>query len=309
MKWMWRDYPAPITAGTSTNSMLNTILLKGETWQASNATSGISPVALTADPSGAMYCVNAGADTIYKLAADAAPTVYAQTGAPVAAEAFGPDGTLYASQPTLRRIIAIAASGKRSVFASGIAAGHITVLSDGTIYASQPSAHDDLPSTIWRIDPNGKKAQVDEGIHNAEGILVTGDHHELFVAEGRTHWIYSYELIDRNLLDRQRYYWLHTAESASDDADDSAGTTDIVEDTSGYVYAATRMGAQVCDMNGRVESILTLPDGPVTSLTFAGKSFDTLAVVCGGKLYTRRMNIHGQPGFANAITLPDYGGG
>jgi sugar lactone lactonase YvrE len=199
---------------------------------------------------------------------------------------------------------------KQRVIESGIAVKHLTVLASGTIYASEAAPHDDMPSTIWRFDPNGHKTAVDTGLMNATGVIVTGDHNELFAAESRTHWLYSFEIGQTGeLLDKQRYYWLHTAEGADDEDDDSAGTSDLAEDSSGYIYAATRMGVQVCDQNGRVESILTIPDGAVTSLSFFGKNLDTLAVVCGGKLYTRTLNVHGHPGFADVITLPNFGAG
>lgn len=57
---------------------------------------------------------------------------------------------------------------------------------------------------------------------------------------------------------------------------------------------ATRMGVQVADRNGRVRAILTLPEGGVTSLCFGGADFDTLYIVCDGRLYKRKMKLAGR---------------
>ena len=62
-------------------------------------------------------------------------------------------------------------------------------------------------------------------------------------------------------------------------------------DRDGNLYVATRMGVQVADRNGRVRAILTLPEGGVTSLCFGGADFDTLYIVCDGRLYKRKINV------------------
>ncbi len=305
MRWMWRDYPQPIEAGVSGNSMLKSILVPGNTWQPLTTASGVAPQALAVNRNGDVYFTDSASGNIYKCGAGKQPAIYARAGAPVTGEAFGHDGTLYAAQPTLRRILAISPTGKRSVFATGIVARSLTVLHNGSIYATTPAAHDDMPSIIWRIDASGRKTQVDSGLRDASGVVATPDHNLLFAAEGTTHWIYSYVMQANGTLSaKQRFYWLHTAESASEDDADSAGATDLTEDNQGNLYVATRMGVQICDRNGRVEGILTLPAGQVTSLTIGGKAFNTLTIVCGGKLYTRDLKVNGVPGFADIVALP-----
>ncbi len=79
-------------------------------------------------------------------------------------------------------------------------------------------------------------------------------------------------------------------------------------DTQGNLFVATRMGVQVCDRNGRVEGILTLPQGGVSSLCFGGERFDDLYLVCGGLLYKRAMATSGAPNWAEPTPLPPFGG-
>ena len=60
----------------------------------------------------------------------------------------------------------------------------------------------------------------------------------------------------------------------------------ILYDASGYLYVASKVGIQVCDQNGRVRTILSLPGGEVTTIAFAGNN---LFAVSGGKLYVRKL--------------------
>jgi sugar lactone lactonase YvrE len=302
MRWMWRDYPKPISAGVSGNSVLNSTLLHGHPWQSVPLTGPLSPTALAVDPNGSLCYADADTCAIYRFSPDAttpAASLYTRLESPASAEAFGRDGTLYIAQIRQRRIMALSPTGKRAVVATGIAAYGLTVLADGSLYAVEPGAHTDQSSKIWHINAMGRRTLVDSGLHHATGIVAAPGGDLLFVAEGSTHWIYTYKIApDGTLRDKQRFYWLHTAESSADSDDDSAGTTDLAIGANGLLLAATRMGVQICDRSGLVTGILTFPDGPVTSLILGGRNFDMLTVVCGGKLYTRKINVHGIAGFA-----------
>ena len=280
VKWLWRDYPQPIEAGQSGNSMLRAVLTKGEAWRPV-AGSFKSPGNLAAGVAGEVYFDDAAAKTVYKVGVDGMPTVFAHSVAPITAEAVGPDGRLYTATGD-GRILAYSTDGKASVVAVGVHSRSLLAASDGRLFAAEPGAHDDMPSRIWRIGPDGVKTLLDTGLRRATGLVMTPDHALLFAAEGSTHWVYSYVLqSDGRLGDKQRFYWLHTAEG-EDGTDEGSGATDMAEDAQGNLYVATRMGVQVCDRNGRVEGILTLPQGQVSSLCFGGKALDTLYIVCGG---------------------------
>ena len=306
VKWLWRDYPQPIPAGVSGNSMLQSVLKPGETWSVVGA-GDASPAGLAVNPTGDVYYHDTRG-VISRVGADGVPRVFARSALPIMAEAFGPEGRLYVAASD-GKIIAYNAHAKSQVITTGVRAQGLYVASDGRLYATVPGTQGDQPSRLWRIGPQGAKTLLDTGLRHATGLVMTPDHSLLFAAEGHTHWVYSYVVSPQGLLtDKQRFYWLHTAESA-DDAGDDSGATDLAEDTQGDLYVATRMGVQICDRNGRVEGILTLPGGAVTSLCFGGKAFDTLYVVCGGKLCQRRMRVPGVAGWAPPITLPSFGAG
>ena len=315
VKWLWQDYPAPIQAGWSGNSMLQSVLIKGQTWQAV-AGGADGPVHLAVSPGGDVYFSDARA-VVYKIGLGGLPQVFAHSPAPVTAAAFGPNGRLYAALAD-GRIVSFSAAGKPAVFASGIHAAGLFAASDGGVYASEPGAHSDMPSRLWLLRTGGVKTELDSGLHHSTGLLMTPDHNLLFAAEGSTHWIYSYAAAPAGqtlLQNKQRFYWLHTAESAEDEAEsaedegEGSGATDMADDSQGNLYVATRMGVQICDRNGRVEGILTLPGGAVSSLCFGGPKFDHLYLICGGRVYERPLQVPGVPGFAPPTPLPDFGGG
>jgi sugar lactone lactonase YvrE len=158
---------------------------------------------------------------------------------------------------------------------------------------------------LWLITPSGEKTLLDSGLNHASGVVLSPDGLWLAVAEQGTHWGYSYQ-VDANgkVQFKQKFYRFHVP----DWADDSGAGTWCM-DRDGRLYAATRMGVQVFDRNGRVRCILPLQGGPVTSLCFGGPRFDTLFVTCGDKVYQRTFKVPGAPAWAPPTKLPPWGAG
>ena len=301
VKWLWRDYPAPIKAGVSGNSMLQSVLKRDAGWDPI-AGSYPLPTALAVSPRGEVYFT--AHQTVERVGDTGLPRLFAHSPAPISAEAFTKDGRLSAATRD-GKIITYDAQGKPVVAVRDVRARSLFIAADGSLYG----AEDAMPGKLWRIAPGGAKTLLDANLRGTSGLVMSPDHTLLFAADGRTHWVYSYVVQPNGSLgDKQRFYWLHTAESANDDADGS-GATDMAEDRQGNLYVATRMGVQICDRNGRVEGILTLPGGPVTGLCFGGKDFATLFAVCGGRLYRRPMSVPGVPPWSDPIPLPPFGAG
>ena len=128
------------------------------------------------------------------------------------------------------------------------------------------------------------------------GITLSPDQSLLYVADGASHWIFSYQIQpDGTLADKQRYYWILTA----DDQDEShAGS--LCCDQTGWLYVATDLGVQVCDQAGRVNAVIPSPAGPVTGVCFGGKNFDTLYATSADAIFKRRLNAAG----ANPWAVP-----
>jgi gluconolactonase len=305
MRWLWRDYPAPVRSGSSHNSTLEEITLPGESWR-KLPESFRGATGLAADARGDVYLSDSLATSVYRIGTGGKPAVFLRLGAGIAGEAFGPDGTLYATVPTERRILALSPRGHSRTVAEGIAGCGIVVTHDGTIYVSEPGAHSDMPSRVWRIR-RGEKKMVDQGLASASGVALSPDGSLFYVAEKTTKWIYSYVAQpDGSLSDKQPFFWLHMTDIPND-----SGAEDLAVDTHGNLYVASRMGIQVCDQNGRVRAILPLPApvGPVRSLCFAGENFDVLYATDGTQVFMRRLKVRGVAPWASPIAVPGIGPG
>ena len=152
-------------------------------------------------------------------------------------------------------------------------------------------------SLAQHVKPNGEKTVVDTGLKYANGITLSPDQTLLYVADYRSHWVYSYLIQpDGSLQFKKRFYWLHVA-----DTSDQSNADGIRVDRDGRLYVATAMGIQVCDQAGRVQCILTTPNGKVSNLTFGGEQFDTLFATCGDRVYKRKLKVTG----ANAWGPPN----
>jgi sugar lactone lactonase YvrE len=208
-------------------------------------------------------------------------------------QAFGPDGRLYANAGATEQLLAWDASGKSNVIADGFRGNDLVVRNDGGIYATNPGWNGSDPSKIWFISTKGVKKIVDTGLKFSNGLCMSPDQTLLYVADSRTHWVYSYQIQpDGSLSHKQKYFHLH----APDTADDS-GADGVRCDRDGRVWVATRMGLQVCDQPGRVNCIIPTPNNNVSNLTFGGEDFDVLYCTCGNKVYSRRVKVRGDNGW------------
>jgi sugar lactone lactonase YvrE len=125
---------------------------------------------------------------------------------------------------------------------------------------------------------------------------VSPDQTLLYVADSRTHWVYSYQIRpDGSLANKQKYYHLYQR-----DADDDTGADGLRCDRDGRLWVATRAGLQVCDQAGRVNCIIPTPNGRVSNLTFGGPDMDVLVATCGDRVYMRKVKVKG----ANAFQPP-----
>jgi sugar lactone lactonase YvrE len=165
---------------------------------------------------------------------------------------------------------------------------------------TNPGAPGTETSKVWLVRPDGSKQVVDEGLKFSNGIALSPDQTLLYVADVRSHWVYSYQVQpDGTLAHKQRYYHLHQPDDAND-----AGADGMCVDREGRLYIATRLGVQVCDQAGRVNVILPVPSTRVTNLRFGGPEFGTLYVTAGDKVFKREMKSRGanpwQPPFKPA---------
>jgi sugar lactone lactonase YvrE/enterochelin esterase-like enzyme len=289
MRWLWKDWPKPVGNGPTKNPTLNDILLPGEGWQLVSEGYKFTEGPAT-NAKGELFFNDFSNSKTFKLGSDnkvAEVTADSKRGN---GQAFGPDGRRYVVQSGDQKVVAYDREGKMSVIADGFVGNDIVVANNGNIYVTNPPADsENAPSKVWLIRPNGEKTIVDTGLKYTNGITLSPDQTLLYVADYRSHWVYSYVVKpDGTLQSKQRYYWIQVP-----DTGDQANSDGMRVDVDGRLYVATAMGIQVCDQAGRVQCILPTPNKRVSNLAFGGERFDILYATCGDKIYKRKMKIKG----------------
>jgi sugar lactone lactonase YvrE len=82
-----------------------------------------------------------------------------------------------------------------------------------------------------------------------------------------------------------------------------SGVDGLRVDREGRLYAATRMGIQICDPIGRVQAIIPTPNGLVANLVFGGENFDILYAMARDKVYRRKVKVQGALSYMPPIKL------
>ncbi|MEP6670539.1 MAG: SMP-30/gluconolactonase/LRE family protein [Chthoniobacter sp.] len=295
MRFLWKGWPTPVKAGEG-SPQLKEILIPGEGWQqvweGGKFTEGMS-----SNAKGEVFFTDVPNSKTYKIALDGKITEFIADSHKGLGQAFGPDGKLYAVAGGAQQIVAYDENAQAKTIAEGFRGNDLVVLHNGNVYVTEPGWDGTKPSNVWLIKPDGTKSVVDTGLKFSNGITVSPDQSLLYVADSRSHWVYSYQIQPDGLLnDKQRYYHLHMPDTADD-----SGADGMEVDSAGRLYVATRLGLQVCDQAGRVNCIIPTPNGKVSNVVFGGADFDTLYVSAGDKIYKRKVHAKAAPSFAAPI--------
>jgi gluconolactonase len=281
MRWLWRDWPAPIQAQQSGNPVLKAILQPGAEWQI--AADGCAP-SIAANPRGQVFYSGGEINSGHSI----------ECGEVAGALAFGGDGKLY-----LTRAEGGVKVGDGGVVGDGLHIHGLTVRNNGDMYAV-------TQDELWLIRATRDKVRLDEGLKGASGVALSPDGLWLFVAQGLSRNGLSYRVLTDGTVDARAPFYDFDVPNWADDS----GAAGIGMDRDGRAYVATRMGVQIFDRNGRVSGVLPLPgNAAATSLCFGGHDFDTLYVAGGGKVYRRKLHSVGAPPWAVPFKLAPWGAG
>jgi sugar lactone lactonase YvrE/enterochelin esterase-like enzyme len=327
MRWLWKDWPRPVEAGSSQNSMLRIVLQPQENWepalsgpsaappsQASTAPIYRSPsvlnsqstaAALASDASGRVYVQNPSNGRIDRILANGSTEHFATVSPGNNGISFGPDGRLFVAETAKGRIVALNDQGHAAVLAHGIHATGLTVTHAGILYVTELDDTAPYSGKVWLIRSNGNKSVVAEGLNGPTGITLSPDGLWLCAAESKGHHGYSYRVQPTGELQLgEPYYWFHIPDTAND-----SGVSQVCMDRDGYAYAATRMGVQVFDRNGRARAILPVAGHQLAGICFGGADLQTLYVSTGDAVYRRKLKSVGFPASAAPIVLPEASAG
>lgn len=293
MRWLWRDWPAPITSRPAGNPVLQEVLQEGSAWEAAAKSCG-DPLFIAASSAGQLFAASAGSPLQISLTAaggqEPQPCQHSEASRPFA---FTPDEHV------------VSAPKEERVLGNHLRVNGLTVRSDGDVYLTAETPRGE--GQIWRISPRRGKTQLDKGLDPVSGLAFSPDGLWLMVARSQSHLAYSYRVRSDGTLDARAPFYA-VATLPGDASSSRAGS--IWMDVNGRPYMATDLGVQIFDRNGRVTAILPLPDhAPVTGISFGGKDWKTLYAAAGGTVYSRRMKVAGAPPGAPAIKLPNWGPG
>jgi enterochelin esterase-like enzyme/sugar lactone lactonase YvrE len=305
LRWLWRDYPAPIRQPSASRWPLNEAWIPGENWEAVPGVAGqIGGVAADAD--GSMWVALTREDRIARIGPDGAADVRRSIGgvrAP-AGIAVGPGGGLFVCEPGSRRIVRLALRSdpgsdrpRQTVVAGDVVARHIIVDHAGGTYFT-----DDRDGNIYFVPAGGQKRVVSADVAGASAIALSPDQTLLLVTQSRlSKWGYSLQVQPGGSLAYcQAYFDLHVPYGEL-----GSGATSMVTDTNGWLYVASTDGIQMLDQAGRVNGILTGPaPGPAEQIAFGGADRTTLYAAHSGVLYRRKLKAKGVLSFEPPIEPP-----
>jgi gluconolactonase len=291
MRWLWKDWPQPVTVGNTKNECLNNILQPGENWELVGEGYQFTE-GLTSNKDGEVFFQDIPNSKTYKIGIDGKLSTLPIDPKKASGTAFGADGTMYVVAGGSKQILSFDKNYKVKVVADSISGNDLAVANNGNIYVTAPKGTEN-PSEIYLIRPNGEKLVVDRGLKFANGIVLTPDQTQLYITESASHWVWIYSILpDGTLTNKQRYGWLHTPDDR-----DNAWPDGIKCDSEGTLYVATNMGIQVLDQIGRVNAILKVPFGNVSNCCFGGTDLSMFYITCGQKVYRRKLKVKGVNSF------------
>jgi gluconolactonase len=296
LRWLWRDYPAPVAAAKTTASVrhyIREILDPDHDWELVGEgyefTEGPA-----VDRDGAVYFCDSGASRIYKVGADGKPVLFKENTGGATGLMFGADGRLYAAESKRKRVVAYEPSGAVKVLATGVTPNDLAVTSKGAVYFTDTPAQ-----KIWRVDPKGAArvgidGKKDANLMMPNGVRLFPDESLVVVTDtlGRTAWSFHVRE-DGGLDDGQPFYHLELPDDRDSGPVRSSGDG-LTFDTLGHAYIATNLGVQVCDQPGRVVGIIRQPgSATVSNVVFGGPGMDTLYATAGDKVWRRKLRRKG----------------
>ena len=288
MRWLWKDWPKPVTKGVNSRAPVMEVLGAGSEWQLVSQGHGFTE-GPAVNAKGEVFFTDIPNGRIHKIALDGKVSVFAEDTGKANGLMFGPDGRLFACASGKKQILAYDESGKATVIASDIDSNDLCVTQSGNLYVTDPPH-----KQVWLITQNGEKRVVDtngkDEIAFPNGISLTPDQSLLLVADMRGQFVWSYHIeADGSLSAKQRYHHLRLPDGMME-----SGADGMTVDAKGRLYVTTHLGIQFCDQAGRVNGVIAKPQRKwLANAVFGGPNFDELYACCSDKIYKRRTTVKG----------------
>ena len=297
MRFIWKGWPQTIQAGHSAPRAQD-VLVPGEGWQL--AAQGFRDARGPAcNAAGEIFFVDPAQNKCHRIGPDGQTSLFLADAGYANSLSVGADGRLYAISHRTGKIMRYDDSGRGSQVIDGIHGNYLLARPDGTLYASGPGEKPEDSDRVWLIQ-DGKATVVDTGLKHATGMAYRPDQWLLSVADGRSKWVYSYQINpDGTLTHKEPFFWLHVR-----DWEDDAGAEAVCYAREGQMFVATHSGIQICADDGPTQVILPMPDrSRVTGICLGGPEQDTLFAFCGEKVWKRKVKTHAVGAFSPQIGI------
>jgi sugar lactone lactonase YvrE/enterochelin esterase-like enzyme len=292
MRFIWEGWPEPVRTGQSAPQVRD-VINTNEKWElvAQGYHEARSPVCNSA---GEVLFVDTASDKIYRIALDGKAEVFIANALQANGLSIGPKDELYTVSRRSGNIMCYDRSGKGHAVAGKVRGNYILARPDGSLYVTSTGENVRETGNVWLVK-EGRKTLVDSGLKSATGLAYRPDQWLLSVADGRSKWVYSYQINpDGSLINKERFFWLHVA-----DWDDDAGAESVCYAKEGQMFVATRLGIQICNDNGLTQVILPLPDhSRVMGVCLGGAGMNTLFALEGDKVWKRVVKLHALGAFS-----------
>ena len=299
LRWLWRDYPEPITPGV-TPKRRTELVLPGEDWELVSSghryTDGPAVNAV-----GEVFFADRETGDIHIVRLDGQVAKFTNAGQGIGGLMFGSDGLLYGCHRGEKAVVRFNVQGEMETVIANTTCNDLVMLHNGSGYFSDPDLH-----RVCRFTPeDGEMAVVATGINFPNGVTVSPDQAQLFVADTRGRFSFAFMIAaDGSLQHGQKYGHLHVPDSSS-----FSGADGWTVDTEGRRYLTTKLGLQVFDQLGRCHLILSFPPETtwMSNVCFGDPKLDTLYVTCEDKVFRRKINATGSVSWKAPIKLPKPG--
>jgi len=303
MRWLWKDWPKPITKGNSKNSFLSDLLIPGEEWEVVGENYKFTE-GTAVNAKGEVFYLDIPVSKCYKVDTDKKLVALTTDTKRASGTCFGPDGKRYTAAGGTKQILSYDANEKEIVVADSVGGNDLVVGNNGNIYVTVPNGSAQ-PGKLYLIRPGGEKLVVDDGLKFPNGVTISPDQTQLYATESASHWVWIYKIKpDGTLTYKQKFGWLHVP-----DWEENAWSDGLKCDTAGRVFVATRIGIQVLDQLGRVNAIIPAPpsNGQTSNLCFGGPDFNIMYVSAGDKIFRRKLKTKGANTFAPPLKAANPG--
>ncbi len=315
LRWLWRDYPAPIVAhepaaaqkpGWDPSGTVFSTIFVDKPWQQIGGDYG-SISSLTADGAGNVYFTDSHAATVDRMDTTGKIARFAEPPNDTSILRMGANDRLYTYSPSNGEIVSSntatgTASDQKTIARNLVDVADFAITQNGTIYFLDGST-----ATVGVIDPSGQQrvalrwTDLSGELIAPKRLALSPDQSMLVVTDTVSRYSWSFQIAaDGTLENGEPFYRLELPETTM--MSWQSGTRGAVEDVNGIVYFATPLGIQISMQNGRVAEILNppVPGAPITAITFAGAADASWVYVAeNGKLYRRPVKVTG----ANAWTV------